>query len=119
MGNVLRIMVILSAVFIVGGCSLIATNIVQPAAKEVRIYHDDESVSECSFVGDVVGTEGHWYNYLFITNKDLTLGALHDLKNQASKMGADSIYLSHNMHFNTSVTLLGQAYACGIKNKLK
>jgi len=50
-------------------------------------------------MGEVIGTEGHWYNYLFMSNKNITQGALNDIKNQAQKLGAKAVHIHSNMFF--------------------
>jgi len=71
---------------------------------------------DCSYLGTLISSDGHWYNYLFISNTDLTQGAINDMYNKANKIGADIVYIDDNIDFATSVTLLGQAYNCEIKN---
>ncbi|WP_250658116.1 DUF4156 domain-containing protein [Alkalimarinus coralli] len=93
-------------------CSLIETAELHPDARDVRMFDSYEQVEKCAFIKEIVGTEGHWYNYIFITNKDLTLGAVNDLKNEALSLNANSVHVHTNMSFTTSVTILGQAYRC-------
>ena len=78
----------------------------------MRLYDDYTAVKTCQFVSEVIGTEGHWYNYLFISNRDLTQGAVNDLKNRTYASGANAVHVHTNMFFTTSVTILGQAYLC-------
>ena len=66
----------------------------------------------CTYIGEVVGSEGHWYTYLFISNTNLTQGAINDLKNKARDVSANTVIVHKNIDFATSVTLLGQAYSC-------
>lgn len=98
--------------FLLTSCSLISTNVIQQDASDVRLFEDYSPVENCQFVSEVIGTEGHWYNYLFISNRDLTQGAVNDLKNQAHDLGANTVHVHTNMFFSTSVTILGQAYLC-------
>jgi len=93
-------------------CSLIETTEIVPNTMGVRMYDAYEQVEDCLFVSEVIGTEGSWYNYLFISNKDLTLGAVYDLKNGALALNANTVHVHTNMGFATSVTILGQAYQC-------
>lgn len=67
---------------------------------------------DCTHIGEVIGSEGHWYTYLFISNTNLAQGAINDLKNRAHDMGANTVIVFQNISFVTSVTLLGQAYTC-------
>ena len=77
---------------------------------------DDKLLTEfdqkCERLGEVIGSEGRWFNFLFISNKLLTQGALNDIKNQAYKVGADKVVVHKKLDFQTSVTILGQAYDC-------
>lgn len=88
------------------------TRTIEPNAEIIRLYEDHEQVAECRFVSEVIGSEGHWYNYLFISNRNLTQGAINDIKIRARQLGANSIHIHTNIYFTTSVTLLGQAYDC-------
>ncbi len=77
---------------------------------------DDKLLTEfdqkCERLGEGIGREGHWYNYLFIPNRLLTQGALNDIKNKAYEIGADKVVVHKKLDFQTSVTILGQAYNC-------
>jgi hypothetical protein len=77
---------------------------------------DDALLTEfdrkCKKLGEVIGSEGRWFNYLFISNKNLIQGALNDIKNQAYEVGADKVVVHKQVAFVTSVTIVGQAYDC-------
>lgn len=99
------------------------TNIIRSTEEsdQVRLYFLKDTVAsnalkeferECSLVGEVIGSEGHWYTYLFISNTHLTQGALNDLRNKARAMGADTVVVYRQPSFTTSVTFLGQGYRC-------
>lgn len=93
-------------------CSLLEINKIKPGDESVRLYSDEQKVRDCTFIDEVIGTQGHWYDYLLISNRNLTQGAINDLKSQARKVGANSVHVHTNMAFQTSVTILGQAYSC-------
>lgn len=93
-------------------CSLLDTHQINESAKHVKLYSDYEQVTGCRYIGELVGSEGHWYNFFFLTNPELTLSSIIDLKNQANALGADSVHIQDHMGFGTSVTYLGQAYDC-------
>ena len=102
---------------LITSCS--AKNQKNPDNKPVRLIFKNElgivaadSTPDCRYLGEVVGSEGHWYTYLFISNKDLTQGALNDIYNKANDLGANVVFISDNIHFVTSVTFYGQAYHC-------
>jgi len=68
--------------------------------------------SNCEFIGEVTGSEGHWYSDWFISSKLLVQGAMNDLKNNAYEKGGNIVIVYHEFDFATSVTLLGQTYKC-------
>ena len=67
---------------------------------------------QCEHLGEVIGSQGHWYDYLFLSNKLMTQGALNDIRNEAHQIGANKVVIHKNMMFITSVTMMGQAYNC-------
>jgi len=103
---------ILFSCLTLSACSLIATNEIAQGAENVRLFDDYKQVDNCQFIAEVIGTQGHWYDYLFISNRNLTQGAVNDLKNEARKVAANAVHVHTNMGFATSVTILGQAYHC-------
>jgi hypothetical protein len=103
---------IFPTILLLGACSVIPLEEISDSDDRVRLYERYESVESCTFIDEIVGTEGHWYDYLFISNKNLTLGAVDDLKTEARNIKANAVHVHTNMNFNTSVTILGQAYDC-------
>lgn len=99
-------------ILLLSSCSLLEINKIKPGDEIIRLHADVNRVRDCTFIGEVIGTQGHWYDFLFISNKDLTQGAINDLKSQAREIGANSVHVHANMGFQTSVTILGQAYNC-------
>jgi hypothetical protein len=103
---------LLAICLLLSGCALIQTTTLSPEAEGVRLYDEYRYVADCQYLGDIIGTEGRWFNYLFISNKALTQGALNDLKNQSISLGADSVHTKSHLGFETSVTYFGQAFQC-------
>lgn len=93
-------------------CKLLDTQQLNENSNNIMIYGDYRQVEQCSYLGELIGSEGHWYNFFFISNTELTLASIADLKNQASVLGANSIHIEEHMGFNTSVTFIGHAYNC-------
>ncbi|WP_299694678.1 DUF4156 domain-containing protein [uncultured Vibrio sp.] len=75
-------------------------------------YHGIIDISQCRYQGEVTGSEGHWYSYLFYPNDTLIQGAMNELKSNAIELGADTVIFTLPQHFTTSVTMLGTAYLC-------
>ncbi|MBT8133350.1 MAG: DUF4156 domain-containing protein [Gammaproteobacteria bacterium] len=117
MRQLLKIYTITFLVIIVASCSNLAQK--NPDNKPVRLIHKYEvnvltagEAPDCRYLGEVIGSEGHWYTYLFISNRKLIQGAINDLHNSANAIGANVVYISDNIDFTTSVTFYGQAYDC-------
>jgi hypothetical protein len=113
----LRIYLLCFIGFVVSSCSNLAQK--NPDNKPVRLIQKYElsiiskdKTPDCRYLGEVIGSEGHWYTYLFVSNRKLIQGALNDLHNRANAMGANVVYVSDNINFVTSVTFYGQAYFC-------
>ncbi|MGR5412166.1 DUF4156 domain-containing protein [Vibrio astriarenae] len=101
-----------TVVMLLAGCSTPMATLNGDADQiEVRIdSHFDPQ--ECRWLGDVTGSEGHWYSYLFFTNDVMVRGAVNDLRNNAQQLGADTVYMINPQDFVTSFTVFGTAYQC-------
>ncbi|MDG2687270.1 DUF4156 domain-containing protein [Vibrio parahaemolyticus] len=66
----------------------------------------------CEYKGEVTGSEGHWYNYIFMTNDAMMQGAMNDLKNNTAAISADTVFMVSPQDFITSFSVLGSAYLC-------
>ena len=95
---------------LLAGCHTIE---VKEEARTVRLVFSEQLVTKCSFRGDVIGSEGRWFNSWLIPNDSLSYSALNDLRNNGHALGADTIYVPGIITlFRTSVTIIGQAYRC-------
>lgn len=117
MKNNIILTTLLAMTFSVSSCS--HQNHKNPDNKPVRLIFnneinivDDDSTQECRYLGEVIGSEGHWYTYLFVSNTNLTQGALNQIHNKANDLGANVVFISDDLGFTTSVTFYGQAYNC-------
>ncbi|MDN2480599.1 DUF4156 domain-containing protein [Vibrio agarivorans] len=82
-------------------------------ADQIEVRFDSHfDPQECQWLGDVTGSEGHWYSYLFFTNDVMVRGAVNDLRNNAQQLGADTVYMINPQDFVTSFTVFGTAYQC-------
>lgn len=93
-------------------CAIIEIQQVYDTATNIRIYNTDTQPNNCRFVSDIVGSEGQWYNSFYISNSDLVVGALSDIKNQAADVHADTAVINDIFLFTTSVTIYAQAFDC-------
>lgn len=100
-------------VFVLAGlltaCSIATLN---KEAAHVEFTAEPQRLTKCQYLGEVIGSEGHWYTYFFIPNRTLMQAAVDDLRNQAAARGADTVYIDEPFDFVTSVTMLGIAYRC-------
>jgi hypothetical protein len=86
----------------------------------------------CKYLGQVSGNQGNFFTGDFTSNHNLEVGAMNDMKNQASKLGANYVQLIVNRAGNTgsmsiqdgnggggmsqtNVTNMGNAYSCPAK----
>lgn len=94
------------------GCST-ASTLPTEASNSVQIRIDSQfNPEQCEYLGDVTGSEGHWYSYLFYTNDAMMQGAMFDLKNNAAMINADTVYMISPQDFATSFSVLATAYRC-------
>jgi hypothetical protein len=85
----------------------------RPDAKSIQVVLSQDEVKNCHTQGILIGTNGHWYNYLFLANDLMMQSALNDLRNQAASIGADTLLLPNYAYtFVTSVTIMGEALQC-------
>lgn len=100
---------LLALVCMLASCSVIS---LKPEAAHVEITAVPVKSNTCQYMGEVIGSEGHWYTFLFIANRTLMQAAVDDLRNQAAAKGADTVFIDEPHFFTSSVTLLGLAYRC-------
>ena len=93
-------------------CSLLDTQQLHDKTSQIQVVSNYEQIQGCRYISELVASEGHWYTFFFISNTELTHASINDLKNQASDVDADTVYIEEHMGFGTSVTFLGQAYDC-------
>ena len=114
MNNLFKTASILLICIVISSCAPVQLH---PDNKPVRLVFYNEinltkTTPDCEYIGPIVTSYGRWYNYLFISNTDLTNGAIDAMYNKANEIGANVVYINKNIDFVTSVTLLGQAYNC-------
>ena len=113
----------MSAIICVGalaGCS--AVNL-ESGAQSVRVVTNEPQGWE--YLGEVTGSQGDFFTGAFTSNANLETGARNDMKNQASKLGANTVQLLTNRAGQTgsmgqgsgsmeqtNVTYTGAAYKC-------
>jgi len=115
----MRRLILTAAMLTLVGCAS-PKNQLDPGARSVAVHHSNQTmIEQCQYVSEVVGSEGHWYNFFLYNNDALIQGAVNQLKNNARKAGADTVLLSIPMHFTTSVSILASAYRCDGEDKIE
>jgi len=114
MNNIFKTALILLFSIFISSCAPVPLH---PDNKPVRLVFFNEvslakTTPDCKYIGPIISSYGRWYNYLFISNIDLTNGAIDDMYNKANEINANAVYINKNIDFLTSVTLFGQAYHC-------
>ncbi|ASK79880.1 hypothetical protein CF386_10020 [Paraphotobacterium marinum] len=105
----------------ISGCAAIKLN---PNAKNV-IVTPEKPDKDCKYLGSVSGDQGNSFTGEYTSNKNLEIGAMNDLKNNAAALGANYVQLITNRAASdsngqqtsnqTSVSQVGNAFFC--KNK--
>lgn len=105
------LLLLIVTTFVLSGCS--ATNQLEPHAEEVRIYSSLSEPDRCTYLGEIISSEGVWYNYWFISNYDLTKGARDGLRNQAHVLGGNVVRVEKSYYtYTTSTVFVGNVYHC-------
>lgn len=107
-----RLPLALMALSLLAGCTS-PTKAPHENAHRVKMdYHGIIDISDCQYKGEITGSEGHWYSYLFFPNDTMVQGAMNELKSNAIALDANTVVFSIPQDFATSVTMLGTAYQC-------
>lgn len=102
------------------GC---AAHNLESGAERVKIVTTEPQ--GCEYLGEVTGSQGDFFTGAFTSNANLETGARHDMKNQAAKLGANTVQMLTNRAGQTgsmgqgsgsmeqtNVTYTGVAYKC-------
>lgn len=69
-----------------------SANSLNYGAEQVRVM-TSEPGKECSYLGDITGSQGNFFTGGWTSNSNLETGARNDLKNKAYKMGGNTVVL--------------------------
>jgi hypothetical protein len=87
-----KILMIGSFITLLAGCS---ANEVETGAQRVVVSHAP-AAKECKFLGQVSGNQGNFFTGGWTSNKNLEVGAMNTLRNEAHRMGANYVSLVTN-----------------------
>lgn len=91
---------------------------VSPQAQKVVIVQSLPTQFQCTYQGEVVGSQGNWLTGSWTTNRNLALGARNDLRNEAAKLGANVVVITETINSTDeensleNITHVGRAYIC-------
>lgn len=91
---------------------------VTPQGQSVVIVQSLPSQYQCTYKGEVAGSQGNWLTGGWTPNRNLALGARNELRNEAAKIGANVVVISETLSSNDAdnslenVTHIGRAYYC-------
>ncbi len=83
------------------------------------IWQDINAIQECDVISPVYGSEGSFYDSWLHADKNMVWGALNQMRIKTDELGGDVLYLYEPLGFSSSVTFLGNAYACSEEAKAK
>ena len=119
MNRLLKIIIPTSLVLF-AGCESIE---LESGASSVEVVL--EKPTSCKYLGQVRGAQGNFFTGGWTSNANLEQGAMNQLRNEAAKIGADTVYVITNRASNTcsggrygggfqqtGTTLIGNAYKC-------
>ena len=115
----IRFPLILLIPILVSGCA--AAPLVSPAAGQILVTRNAPA-EECTFVGEVLGSQGNFWTAEFTSDEDLVRGARNRMRDEAYNLGANFVQIElENQSHNTadqslggvySSVIIGNAYAC-------
>ena len=112
-----KYIILAASLAVLAGCAAPTTKM-DPAASSIHLRLDSQfNADNCQWLGEITGSEGHWYSYLFFPNDVMVRGALNEAKNQALALGANTVYLVQTQELVTSSTVMGNAYHCPKQEK--
>lgn len=106
-----RIGLFLLSTCVLAGCAATPLN---PEAQMVRIVTTQPS--GCKYLGEVTGNQGDFFTGEFTSNANLETGARNSMKNEAAKLGANTVQLISNRagqtgSFSLSAARAGEAWS--------
>ena len=98
------------------GCAATPLN---SGAERVDVVTGIKEVKKCTYLGDVVGSQGNRFSGPFTPTANLLLGARQSLKNETLKLGGNKVLLQQQQYSQRELfggtidaVLVGKAYKC-------
>ena len=109
------LLIIAGVISALTGC---VANSVTEQGQKVVIVQSLPAQYQCTYKGEVVGSQGNWLTGGWTTNRNLPLGARNDLRNEAAKLGANVVVIAETINSTDeqnsleNITHVGRAYSC-------
>ena len=109
------LLIIAGVISALTGC---VANSVTEQGQKVVIVQSLPAQYQCTYKGEVVGSQGNWLTGGWTTNRNLALGARNDLRNEAAKLGANIVVIAETINSTDeqnsleNITHVGRAYIC-------
>lgn len=93
-------------------------NSVTPQGQKVVIVQSLPTQYQCTYKGEVAGSQGNWLTGSWTSNSNLALGARNDLRNEAAELGANVVLITETINATDednsleNITHVGRAYLC-------
>lgn len=84
----------MSAIICAGAIAACSAVNLESGAQSVRVVTNEPQ--GCEYLGEVTGSQGDFFTGAFTSNANLETGARNDMKNQAMKLGANTVQLLTN-----------------------
>lgn len=98
------------------GCAATPLN---SGAERVDVVTGSKDVKKCTYLADVVGSQGNRFTGPFTPTANLLLGARQALKNETLKLGGNKVLLQQQQYSQRELfggtidaVLVGKAYKC-------
>ena len=113
--NTRLLLTILVSAGTLAGCM---ANSVTTQGHQVVIVQSLPSQYQCTYKGEVAGSQGNWLTGSWTSNSNLALGARNDLRNEAAELGANVVVITETINATDednsleNITHVGRAYLC-------
>lgn len=114
----MRVSLLTSVIIATGLLSGCMANSITQQGQQVVIVQSLPSQYQCTYKGEIVGSQGNWLTGSWTSNRNLALGARNDLRNEAAKLGANVVIITETINSTDdensleNITHVGRAYLC-------
>jgi hypothetical protein len=85
----------------------------------VEVTNEAPNKAKCTYLGEVIGSQGNWFTGDYTSNENLVIGARNELRNKTHSVGGNVVHIQDMKNTNaygslgtTNTTAVGKAYRC-------